>query len=115
MKHIIRWMVCVITVIAAAGIFPDGISSNGAASLVALGSVIWLLNLIVRPLLQLIALPITLLTVGIFSLFIGAFMVSIADTLLVNVKITSFWISLFIALIISIANTVVLARQKKYQ
>lgn len=116
MKYIIRWMICVITVIATAGIFPGGvISYNGVASLIALGSVIWLVNLVIRPVIQLISLPITLLTVGIFSLIVNAFMVSIADTLLVNVKITSFWISLFIALVISIANTMIPDKQKNYR
>jgi len=77
----------------------------------ALGAVIALLNAIVKPILSVLALPITILTLGLFALVINWFILWLTAWLselvdFVNLSIGGFWNTLFAALIISIASAI---------
>lgn len=116
MKYFMRWMICVAVMVAAAGIFQGGVSYGGkVATLVIAGSILWLINLLIRPIVQLFALPVTMLTFGLFSLVVNAFMVCLTDSLMPDLKIKSFWICLFIALAISVANSLTAAHEEEHK
>lgn len=107
MKIFIKWIVCVGALALASILFPNGVRfSGGFAAIVAAGSVLWLANLFIRPILQIISLPITILTLGLFSFIVNAGIVALTDTLIPVMKISSFWLCLFIALVISAGNAV---------
>ena len=61
----------------------------GAALVAAV--IIGLLNLLVRPVLVLLTLPITLLTVGLFLLVINALMFWFAGNILAGFSVNGFW------------------------
>ncbi len=115
MKIIIKWLVCVGALALAAFLFPAGVRfTGGFVTLVAAGTVLWLANLFVRPLLQLISLPITLRTLGLFSLIVNAGIVALTDTLISAMKISNFWLCLFIALIVSAGNAIFASNAAKH-
>ncbi|WP_084038981.1 phage holin family protein [Demequina sp. NBRC 110053] len=75
----------------------------------ALGAVIALLNAIVKPVLSVLALPITILTLGLFALVINWFILWLTAWIseqvdFVNLSIGGFWQTLLAALVISIAS-----------
>jgi putative membrane protein len=114
MKLLFKWMVCVVTLLAAFEIFPGAVTARGGVlTIVIAASILWLVNIIIRPLVQLVSFPLTLLTFGIFSLVVNAAMVSLVDIMMPNFKIHSFWLCLLIALVVSFANTVVAAKSHK--
>lgn len=113
MKYLVRWMVCVTVMLLAAGLFPAGVvCTGGVVTLIVAGSVLWLLNLLLRPLLQVIAIPLTIVTLGIFSLFVNAAMVCLTDTLLPGLSIRHFWICLVIAAVVSLGNMATATRRE---
>ena len=79
--------------------------SGGWFSYVAAGTVLWLLNIFLKPLLQVLSLPVSLLTLGLFSLIVNAIVVAIADALMPSLLISSFWICIFIAILLAAGNT----------
>jgi putative membrane protein len=74
------------------------------ALLVAL--VLAFLNSIVKPLLILLTLPITLFTLGFFLLVINALIILIADKLIDQFSVDSFWTALFFSIILSLVTSV---------
>ena len=78
------------------------VTSFGTAILVAL--ILGILNVILKPILLLLTLPINILTLGLFTLVINGFMVFIATKLIPGFEITNFWYAILFAIILSIFN-----------
>lgn len=90
-------------VIMLMGYMFDGVyvKSFGVAFLVAL--ILSLLNTFVKPILSIIALPITILSLGVFQLIINGFVLMVATKLLApDFYISSFPLTIIVSLCISI-------------
>ena len=90
-------------VIMLMGYWFDGVyvKDFGVAFLVAL--VLALLNTFIKPILTIIALPITILSLGIFQLIINGFILTLAtDILAPDFQITSFGLTIIASICISI-------------
>ena len=64
------------------------------------------LNLLIRPILLVLTLPITILTLGLFSLVINAFLVWLAAAIVPGFSILDFWSALFFAAVLAVVNWV---------
>ena len=73
-------------------------------SLLIMGMVLLLVNLILKPFLMLITLPVNLLTLGLFSFVVNAWTIMIADYFVENISMGGFMNSLLAAFIIAILN-----------
>ncbi len=114
MRLFIKWLVCFGALLLASTCFPAHFwVYGGYATLAAAATILWLANLAVRPILQLISLPITILTLGIFSLVVNAGMVRLTDALIPAIHIQGFWVCVFTAVIISIGNSMFAAKPRK--
>lgn len=82
------------------------------AGAILFGIVLLLVNMTIKPILLLISLPITIITIGIFSLFINTWMVMLADKFVTGVHIEGFWSSLMIAVSFSLLNGILLYNKK---
>lgn len=65
-----------------------------------------LLNALVRPTLVRLTLPITTVTMGLFSLFINAFLLLVVSAMLPGLVIDSLWDAVWVSIGLSILNTV---------
>lgn len=83
------------------------IGTFGTALVVAL--VLGLLNAIVRPVLVMLTLPITLLSLGLFLLVINGLMFWLAARLLDGFEVAGFWWAVLAALVYSVTSAVVSA------
>jgi putative membrane protein len=81
------------------------VSSFGTALLVAL--VLGLLNAVVRPLLILLTLPITLLTLGLFIFVINGLMFWLVSRMFSGFEVAGFWWAVLAAIVYSLATTFV--------
>ena len=63
-----------------------------------------LINALIRPVLQILSLPITLLTLGIFALVINAGMLLLTAALTSGLVVNGFWAALWGSIIISIVS-----------
>lgn len=80
MNFILRWLATAIAVGVAVWIVPGIIvvGGNGGFAVVALALVLSLINISLKPILQLLSLPISVLTLGIFYLVVNALMLMLA-------------------------------------
>jgi putative membrane protein len=108
MKLIVRWLLLAAALLLVARIAPGvTVSSFSAALLAAL--VLGLLNTLVRPLLVLLTLPVTVLTLGLFLFIVNALMFWMASGLLPldGFHVDGFVAALVGSLLYSIAGTLI--------
>jgi putative membrane protein len=89
-----------------------GIQVDGFITAVIVALVMSILNTFVRPILSFISLPITFLTLGLFSLVISIAIVYLCDYLVDGFKVNGIIPPLVLSFVISIANGVVGMFQK---
>ncbi|MCH5599860.1 phage holin family protein [Niabella ginsengisoli] len=68
--------------------------------------VLALLNAVVKPILVILTIPVTVLTLGIFLLVINAFMVLLAANLFKGVYVDGFWWALAFSILLSIGSSI---------
>jgi putative membrane protein len=69
--------------------------------------VLSLANIIVRPILVLLTVPITIVTLGLFLLVINAIIIMIVDYFIPGFQVDGFWWALAFSLILSIFNSII--------
>ncbi|HET8753165.1 MAG TPA: phage holin family protein [Salinimicrobium sp.] len=108
MGFIIRILVTGIMVLLLAEFLPGvAVASYGTALIVAL--VLALLNLIVKPILVLLTLPITIITLGLFLLVINAIIILLTDAFIEGFDVSGFWVALLFSLLLSLVQAIVSA------
>lgn len=106
MKLITRWLLLAAALLLVAHLYPGvRVASFGAAMGAAL--VLGLFNTLVRPLLVLLTLPVTVLTLGLFLFVINALMFWAAAGLLTGFNVTGFGAALVGSLIYSLCGMVI--------
>lgn len=101
MNMILKWILLAMVIMGIAWILP-GITISGFLSAMIVVVIISLINIFIRPLVQFISLPINVLTLGIFSLFINALLFLLVGRLAPGFEIDGFWSGFLGALILSI-------------
>ena len=114
MRLFVKWLVCCGAVLLAGVMFPDKVYYAGSAAVIlGMGTALWLINIFIKPVVQIVSIPVTLITLGIFSVIVNAAMVRLADVIVPAIRIRSFWICIFISLIISAGNTLFAPKVRK--
>ncbi|BAU47962.1 membrane protein [Sulfurifustis variabilis] len=81
-----------------------GIDVANVGTLIAAAFLLGIVNAVVRPVLVVLTLPITVITLGIFLLVINAAMLGLVALVLPGFHIAGFWSALFGALIVSVTG-----------
>ena len=106
MKIIVRWLLLAAALLLVAHFYPGvSVESFGAALIAAL--VLGLFNSLVRPLLVLLTLPVTLLTLGLFLFVINALMFWAAASVLQGFNVAGFSAALIGSLLYSACGMVI--------
>jgi len=104
----LRWLVCSLGLWIAAGLLGSGIDYQQKASVIVVaGLVLAIVNLIIRPLVVLMALPAILLSLGLFMLVVNGLMVLLVSKLYTPLHITNLWAAIFAGVVIGLVNYLV--------
>jgi putative membrane protein len=106
MKMIVRWLLLAAALLLVAHLYSGVVVETFSAALIA-ALVLGLLNAFLRPLLILLTLPVTLLTLGLFLFVINALMFYFAANLLDGFGVRSFGAALIGSLIYSACGLVI--------
>ncbi|MFZ3043801.1 MAG: phage holin family protein [Minisyncoccia bacterium] len=104
MRIFFQWLISTLAILVAAYIVP-GVTVTLPGALVA-AVVLGALNLFIRPVLLFFALPITVLTLGLFSLVINALLVMLAAYVVPGFAVAGFLPAFFFALALAVVNWV---------
>ncbi len=113
MNALVRWLITSLAVGVAIWIIP-GYTIIGGEPWVALlvsGAILAVLNWSIKPILQILSLPVTIITLGIFYLVINAFIIELASWLATSIfgigfTVSGFAAAFFGAIIVSIVTTI---------
>jgi putative membrane protein len=110
-RMLLHWLATAGAVLLAdwllAGIHVDGFRSALIVSLV-----LGLLNVIVRPIIRFLSLPLIVLTLGLFLLVINALMLYFVEEIVPGFQVDGFWSALLGSLIISIVSSLFTGKAK---
>lgn len=97
------WLINAVALIAVAYLMPSiSVSSFGAALVAAL--VLGLVNAVVRPVLVLLTLPVTILTLGLFIFVLNGLLFWMVGSWLEGFTVGGFWAGVFGAIVFSLVS-----------
>ena len=77
---------------------------NSTETLIAAALLLGIVNAFVRPIIVILTLPITLLTLGLFLLVINALMIMLVAWFLPGFLVSSFWSAVFAAIVVGLTS-----------
>ncbi|SHG82370.1 phage holin family protein [Flagellimonas flava] len=105
MKLILRLLLNALAVVILSYVLPGvGVDSMTTAILVAI--VLSILNFLVKPILIILTLPITILTLGLFLLIINALIILIAAHFIPGFEVSTIWWALIFSLLLSFLQSI---------
>jgi putative membrane protein len=112
MKIVIRWFLLAAALLLVANLYP-GVQVASFSSAMVAALVLGLLNALLRPILVLLTLPVTVLTLGLFLFIINALMFYFAASLLSGFNVTGFVAALIGSLLYSLCGLVIDAAMER--
>jgi len=101
MMLLLKWLLMTLSVGITAYLIP-GIALSGFFSALLVALFLGIINTLVRPLLILITLPITILTLGLFTFVINAALVLLASKVVHGFEVKGFWWAMLFSIVLSI-------------
>lgn len=109
MKTLGHWIISAIAVGIAAYLLPGvEVTILGALILVVVLAVI---NLFIKPIVFVLTLPITIVTIGLFSLVLNGLLVWLAAYIVPGFNVSGFWSAFFFAIVLALINIVFLPKR----
>ena len=106
MKTLVHWLLSALAITITAYILP-GIVVKGLFVALIVAVVLGFFNMIVRPILIVLTLPINILTLGLFTFVINAGLVILTSNIVAGFYVKSFWWALLFSLILSLVSAVI--------
>jgi putative membrane protein len=103
MNFLIRLLVNALAAMVTAYLLP-GVRIDNFRSALILALVLAILNLLVKPILILLTLPVTIITLGLFLLVINAIIILIASNLVKGFRVDGFIWALLFSLVLTIVS-----------
>ncbi|QGG46207.1 phage holin family protein [Heliorestis convoluta] len=101
---VLRWLFNTLALTVAAWIIP-GIQVVGLAEALIAAFLLGVVNAFIRPMILLLTLPITLLSLGLFALVINGLMLWMVAAIVPGLDIAGFWSAFFGAILLSLIST----------
>lgn len=112
MRLVLKWLLSAVALLAVAYVY-SGVQVNNFVSALIAAAVIGLLNAVLRPVLVILTLPVTIVTLGLFLFIINALMFWSASGLLSGFHVAGFWAALLGSLIYSALGLIIDAALSK--
>ncbi|MEP7127307.1 MAG: phage holin family protein [Chitinophagales bacterium] len=105
MNFLVKILISGLAVLITAYLLP-GVAVDGMLGAVIVAAVLAVLDAIIKPLMIILTLPVTIVTLGLFLLVINAFVILLASKIVPGFKVDGFWWALLFSVILSIISSV---------
>ena len=106
-KFILRLIIYALAVLVSSHILP-GVGVDDFVSALIVAGILTLLNATLKPLLIILTIPITVVTLGLFLLVINTLLILLTDSLFSGFHVDGFWWALLFSLVLSVINSIFL-------
>ncbi len=104
MKWLItKWLILTISIMAASYLI-DGIEVSGFFSAFFAAGILGILNMFFKPILIILTLPVNILTLGLFTLVINAFLLMMVSGVIKGFVVKGFFSAVFGSIVISVIS-----------
>jgi putative membrane protein len=104
-NFLIRLILSAVAVLICAYILP-GAEVDGFITAIVVAGVLAILNVLLKPILVILTIPITFVTLGLFLLVINTILILLVDWLVPGFTVEGFWWALVFSIVLSIVNSV---------
>lgn len=105
MKFLVKLLVSALVVLLTGYLLP-GVNVDGFGVAILVAVVLAILNTLVKPILVILTIPLTILTLGLFLLVINAVIILLAGSLIGGFSLDSFWWALLFSIIVSVIMSI---------
>lgn len=105
MNLLLRWLIMAVSIMAAAYVIP-GVVVSGFFSALWVALFLGIVNVLIKPILLLVTLPINILTLGLFTFVINALLILLASSVIKGFMVNGFWAAMLFSIVLSIVNYV---------
>lgn len=109
---LIRWILSTVAILITSWLL-SGVHIANWMNAALLSLVLGLLNAVLRPILIVLTIPITFLTLGLFLLVINTLMVVLASRLVPGFQVDNFWWALAFSLLLSLVNALIGRKERR--
>ncbi len=107
MNFLVRLLLSALAVVIASYLLP-GVGVDGFFAAIIIAVVLSLLNFLVKPILVILTIPLTVVTLGLFLLVINALIILMADSIVPGFYVDGFWWALLFSLVMSLTNALLI-------
>jgi putative membrane protein len=100
---LIRWLITTLAIVIVPHVI-SGVRVEGLGTALAAGAILGILNALIRPVLIILTLPLTVVTIGLFIFVINALLFEFAAAIVPGMHVDSFWSALFASIVVSIVS-----------
>jgi putative membrane protein len=86
--------------------FMPGVHVAGFTTALIVAIVLGLLNIFIKPILVILTLPVTIITLGLFLLVINALMILLCTKIVGGFSVDTFWTALIFSIILSVLQSI---------
>jgi putative membrane protein len=104
-NFLIRLILSALAVFICATVLP-GAHVDGFLIAIVVAGVLAILNVLVKPILVILTIPITFLTLGLFLLVINTILILLVDWLVPGFTVDGFWWALIFSILLSLVNAI---------
>jgi len=101
MRILAKLLITALALLAVAYLLPGVVVSSFYIALIV-AVILGLLNLVVKPILVVLTLPINILTLGLFMWVINGFLLWFVSTFVGGFSVSGFWVAVLASLIVSV-------------
>jgi len=105
MKLIIKLLLNAFAVVVLSKLL-SGVAVDNYTTAIIVAVVLSILNILVKPILIVLTLPITILTLGLFLLVVNAMIILLADKLIDDFFVNSIWTAILFSVLLSILQSI---------
>lgn len=102
MRFLINWFLYALAIGITAWILP-GVHLNGVFAALITAAILGFVNGVLRPILFIFTLPLTILTLGLFTFVLNALMVLLAAAIVQGFTVDGFWWAVLFSLVLSVS------------
>jgi len=112
MKLLLRILLSALAVILLSNFLPN-VSVDSFTTAIIVAVVLSLLNFIVKPILVILTLPVTIITLGLFLLVVNAIIILLADYLITGFQVNGIIWALLFSLLLSFLQSILFSLLKE--
>lgn len=103
LRLLFNWCISALAIGIAAYVLP-GVHVGGVFPALVLAVVLGFINAVIKPILLILTLPVTILSLGLFALVINGALILLADSVVAGFDVASFGWAVLFSIVLSLVN-----------